>query len=385
MSFDPDAAFEALWDRWPLVSRRIDAKHKAKRAFDTYVTTAEWCDAIEAPLEELAKAAKKGSFTLTFAIKKAAEKICAPALGAPQSPPRPVVIEESRPAADASNPYGDAGPADPAAEEAFRRVWKIWPKNDRPEREPRARAAFLEAVRQVPLPDVVRGCEAYVTAFNDPSEAIPFPYHLSTFLTQEGGALFEAWLLRADNQVPPADLADFGAAYAWYPSHHPDKDLKRPRAEALSLYLRLVPRALRFDFLCAVKAYRECRHDEVRAAPANAAKDPRQYTKRFGGFIEGWRLQRGFPEHAGRAVGGPLMDVLEPHGARVVFSDFFSNSVLAWLHRHPEASLADATLEAARRLVAGSPAWDGTPLEPLVAAGLQNAYQRACVPPRKVL
>lgn len=384
MSFDPDAAFEALWDRWPLVSRRIDPKHKAKRAFDTYVTTAEWCDAIEAPLEELAKAAKKGGFSLTFAIKKAAEKICAPAAGAP--PPRPVVIEESRPAADvAANPYGDAGPADPAAEEAFRRVWKIWPKNDRPEREPRAMAAFLEAARQVPPQDLVKGCEAYIAAFNDPSEAIPFPYHLSTFLTQDGGALFEAWLLRADNQVPPEDLADFEAAYAWYPAHRGDEQLKRARAEALSLYRRLIPRERRFDFLCAVKAYRERRNDDVRAAPIDALKDPRQYTKRFGGFIEGWRLEKGFPEHAGRAVGGPMMDVLEPHGARVVFSDWFGKAVLAWLYRRAEATVAEACLAAAKSLIATSPAWDGSSLEPLVAEGLQKAYQRACVPPRKVV
>lgn len=372
-AFDVDEAFDEFKDLWEKAcgkAPKYDSEERA--AFAAVVTSPEhWeklRDSIEVRIQDNVKLPKKMQlfFGEVFGSVPARARTAA------------VQVEET----SSSSPYGNStstDTTDPAVIAAFEEVWPLWPRNDFPQSQKDAKAAFKDAAKSLGLDVVMAACKAYIDHFSDVSNGLLNPKHLKNFLGEDDGDTARMWYEHAKNMPTDAEKTEFQGVWAWYPEYD-NKELQF--RDAFSFWRRHVRPEDRFDFLCAVKAYRSRRRGEL-----NKVKDPvelkeqEKFTLGFIKFVARWR-DESRSQQVADAVILPLRKLtkaagLDPGG------EYKMHDALRW-GAVSKLSLAEGAAHAVRSCMKGKDLWpvpDELDVEGTVEKALTIAYEDACKPP----
>ncbi len=360
-TYTPQVAFNELCQLWPWDKKRLrDEKSGARNVFLKNIRTEELWNKVRAAVEAF--------------ISQHDDKAALPYLGTfihrvlEDNEAHPVLHVSPR-CASVQEPQIDQEAE--AISSAFRKTWKVWPRNERPEKETVASSTWRSAVARFGLADVVKAAQYYVNYFNNPTNKLIHPLHLSSFLDHDS---VEEWLSRAERDYTSSDRADFDAAYSWYPDF-PGKS--SARSNAMAFYVRHVKPEERLEFLAACRSYRTVRHD---------ADDDDQYSIRFLRFVGEWKETAwdiGFAD----LVITPLMKWVR---GRNLAAD---HEVCDWLHGcmrykiiHSGPEVPNRGRQALRLAINRYASFvDQADLESGVDEILAAAYLEACKPPLVVL
>lgn len=257
-----------------------------------------------------------------------------------------------------------------AVDESFDKVWAAWIHPvEWEEFEASARSTFREVCRIVGgSAEVERACLYFAKVVSSGLEQSRPPMTVQRFLEtcpkDETLPWWRHYLRRSMFSLNQRDGADFEAAYAWYPNF----DSKEARKTAAAReFVTLIRPESRFDFLLAVKAYRDKRRDDSRSS-----HDPDQFTMYFSRFLHEWRTFIR-PRQIADALTVPLSREVSRRGPNPWPREHFWDVVFVVAK---EAGTVQATADELGRRLAAAGVSSGC-----VAVGLDEAYRQACVPP----
>lgn len=197
-------------------------------------------------------------------------------------------------------PYVVVARQDPVMD-AFRVVWERWvPTGKYVETEESAASSFREVCRHYPVEEVKQGLLYYIEHVGDPDD--PLPAHSMAWVLEKGprGNQFCYWqhyAHRAKHEPAPEAQAAFDVVWRLYPAWQ-GREEGRARRDLRDLFLRFVPPADWFPFVCAVRVYR---HERRIADDADRA----QFTVGLGRFFGRWRAHP-WEREAAYLLAGPF-------------------------------------------------------------------------------
>jgi hypothetical protein len=361
--FDQESAFEKLWALWPDRRSPKDRDRKiehrnALTSFNRFVTSQEVFDrvlnAVEVEIED--------------ATGLAPRDFLAGIIAANVAPPKPVVVTVAAQAAPAV--------AEAPKPEVFDMVWAAWPENeDHPETKDKAQVAWDEVSMRRDEAMMVTAALHYVDRFNNPSNGMKHPRHLSNFIRDDDAV--DTHLLAAAKVIPPSDIREFEVHWAAYPDFRgkQDEDVKK---DSLVFWRRHVKLDERADFYIATLAYRRERRDRVAEVSTEATIDEVKFTKSMISFIGCWRFQARRATELNQFVGRPLLDACYEKG--------FGRNWGEWVVENRPIQYVAQKLEDPRgvpvltKVIEKMMEYDKTVVDApaLAAQVLQDAYQKAC-------
>jgi hypothetical protein len=263
--------FGEVWGKWPSSLRLKDNKGLAHQVFSQFISNQEWLEIFETSLGD-----ETPLVPLSLFIKNLAKKY-----------DKPLGMVKRTVSVELVSPSVSVEPISPRAQEVFQEIRAAWPVNqDHQEALSVAKKAFDSTCQTRDVEDLRTACLAYCEAWFNGEITYPRPYWLKNFLGRD--EIIDDWIGKAKYKPSPEEMKVFDAMWAWYPNFI-NKEKPKTKLDSFEYWRRMVKPEDYFDFMVAVRAYREERKDKAEEAEE---EDQAQFTKGFVRFTKEWRDQK---------------------------------------------------------------------------------------------
>ena len=285
--------FYKAWRAWPGRLRAADSQWKANGFFHSFVTNESWLKVFEDAFNEETPATVFSVF-----VQKLAKKFDKPirANVNPGDCDEGVSVAKAESIAEAkaeakekttSQAFFAPTKSLTRAQEVFQEIRAAWPVNkDHGEPYEVSQRAFEAACKERDIEELREACLGYCEAWHSGEITYRTPFWLKSFLSKNG--MVDEFLGKQKNKPNPDALKTFEAMWAWYPTFN-NKDKENVKGDSFEYWRRMVKPEEYFDFMVAIRAYREERRDVINEADG---EDVTQFTKGFIRFVKEWRDQQ---------------------------------------------------------------------------------------------